>query len=332
MGVTNGLVDATLTADPYPIKAWIVYGQNVIESIPQPKRTIEAIGKLDLMVVVDVMPVDQIDYADVVLPEATYLERYDPPLFVGSVKRPFVSIRQPVCEPLHESKPGWWIAKQLAKRLGLEAFFPWDTPEQHLAALVEPLSVNLRELRTRGAIAFAGRPYLEDRTPDDEPLFGTASGKIELFSKELKDLGADPMPRYAKVEDPPKGFLRLIYGRAPVHSFARTQNNEALHALMPENEAWLYTKAAAALQIQDGDRVLLENDEGVRSLPVRVMVTEGIRGDCIYLVHGFGQRSRKLRRASGRGASDTNLMSRVKVDPLMGGTGMRVNFVRPVKV
>jgi len=331
MGVTNGLVDATLTADPYPIKAWIVYGQNVIESIPQPKRTIEAIGKLDLMVVVDVMPVDQIDYADVVLPEATYLERYDPPLFVGSVKRPFVSIRQPVCEPLHESKPGWWIAKQLAKRLGLEAFFPWDTPEQHLAALVEPLSVNLRELHTRGAIAFAGRPYLEDRTPDDEPLFGTASGKIELFSKELKDLGADPMPRYTKVEDPPKGFLRLIYGRAPVHSFARTQNNEALHTLMPENEAWIHTRAAADLQIHDGDRVVLENDEGVRSLPVRVMVTEGIRGDCIYLVHGFGQRSRKLRRASGRGASDTTLMSRVKVDPLMGGTGMRVNFVRAVK-
>ncbi len=94
--MTNGLVDATLSADPYPIKAWIVYGQNVIESIPQPKRTLEAIEKLDLMVVVDVLPVDQIDYADVVLPEATYLERYDSPLFVGSAKRPFVAIRQPV--------------------------------------------------------------------------------------------------------------------------------------------------------------------------------------------------------------------------------------------
>lgn len=332
MGVTNGLIDATLSADPYPIKAWIVYGQNVIESIPQPKRTLEAISRLDLLAVVDVMPVDQIDYADVVLPEATYLERYDPPLFVGSVKRPFVAIRQPVCEPLHESKPGWWIAKQLAKRLGLEAFFPWDTPEQHLATLVEPLDINLRELHARGALAFAGRPYLEDRTQDDEPLFGTASGKIELFSKELKDLGADPMPRYTKVEEPPKGFLRLIYGRSPVHSFARTQNNEALHALMPENEAWIHTRAAADLQIHDGDRVTLENDEGVRGLSVRVRVTEGIRSDCLYMVHGFGQRSRSLRRASSRGASDTALMSRVKVDPLMGGTGMRTNFVRPVKV
>lgn len=331
MGVTNGLIDATLSADPYPIKAWIVYGQNVIESIPQPGRTLEAIGKLDLMVVVDVLPVDQIDYADVVLPEATYLERYDPPLFVGSVKRPFVSIRQPVVEPLYESKPGWWIAKQLAKRLGLEGFFPWDTPEQHLEALVEPLGINTLELHSRGAIAFPGRPYLEDRTPDDEPLFNTASGKIELFSDELKNLGADPLPRYTPVVDPPEGFLRLIYGRAPVHSFARTENNEVLHALMPENEAWIHTRTAADLKVQDGDRVPFENDEGARSLPVRVKVTEGIRRDCVYLVHGFGQGSKGLRRASLKGASDTSLMSRVKVDPLMGGTGMRVNFIRPVK-
>jgi hypothetical protein len=30
--------------------------------------------------------------------------------------------------------------------------------------------------------------------------------------------------------------------------------------------------------------------------------------------------------------SDTELMTRVKIDPIMGGTGMRVNFVRPVAV
>ncbi|HEY7513116.1 MAG TPA: molybdopterin-dependent oxidoreductase, partial [Vicinamibacteria bacterium] len=81
-GVTNGLVDATLSGEPYPIKAWIVYGQNVLEAIPQRQRTFQAIDKLDLMVVVDVLPVEQVDYADLVLPEATYLERYDPPLVV----------------------------------------------------------------------------------------------------------------------------------------------------------------------------------------------------------------------------------------------------------
>ncbi len=63
------------------------------------------------MAVVDVLPMEQTRYADLVLPEATYLERYDPPAMVTTHKRPFVAIRQPAIQPFYESKPGWWIAK-----------------------------------------------------------------------------------------------------------------------------------------------------------------------------------------------------------------------------
>jgi thiosulfate reductase/polysulfide reductase chain A len=192
------------------------------------------------------------------------------------------------------------------------------------------MELNLAELRARGAHKFPGRPYIEDRVAAGEPLFETENGKIHLYSKKLKELGFDPLPRYTPVEDPPKGFFRLIYGRAPVHSFARTENNEMLHGLMPENEVWLATQVAQALGLKDGEKVVLENADGTKSLPIRLKVTEGIRSDCAYVVHGFGQRSRLLTRAGGRGASDSDLMSRVKVDPLMGGTGMRVNFVRPL--
>jgi thiosulfate reductase / polysulfide reductase chain A len=169
-GLTLGLVEATLTEKPYPIKGWIVYGQNVLESIPQREQTLKAIGKLDLMVVVDVMPVEQVQYADLVLPEATYLERYDPPAVVASAKPPFIAVRQPVVEPLYDSRPGWWIARQMAQRLGLEAYFPWKTPEEHLESIVRPLDVNVRQLRVRGAVAFAGRPYIENRQNRRRPV------------------------------------------------------------------------------------------------------------------------------------------------------------------
>ena len=331
LGLTNGLVDATRTGQPYPIKGWIVYGQNVLESIPQREHTLEAIKQLDLMVVVDVLPVEQINYADLVLPEATYLERYDAPTVVESAHTPFVAIRQPVCAPMYESKPGWWIAKELARRLDLGAYLPFETPDEHLAAIVAPMAVNPVELRNRGAVAFPGRPYLEDRSPDDDSPFPTPSDKIELYSAQLRDLGADPLPRYTPVVEPPAGYARLIYGRAPVHSFARSQNNAVLDALMAENSVWLHTATAAKMGVRDGDRVPLENQDGVRSLPILVKVTEGIRSDCAYMVHGFGHRSKALHRAYGQGASDTTLITRVAVDPLMGGTGMRVNFVRPVK-
>ncbi|MCX5762071.1 MAG: hypothetical protein NTW72_11335, partial [Gemmatimonadetes bacterium] len=49
--------------------------------------------------------------------------------------------------------------------------------------------------------------------------------------------------------------------------------------------------------------------------------------DCVYMVHGFGHTARGLRHAFGKGASDSQLVTRYVVDPLMGGTGMNVNFV-----
>ncbi len=327
-GLTRGLIEATLTGNPYPIKGWIVYGQNVLESIPVPGDTRKAIDRLDLMVVVDVMPVEQVNFADLVLPEATYLERYDPPAVVETAKRPFIAIRQPAVEPLYDSRPGWWIAKQLARRLGLEDYFAFETPAQHLEALVKPLGVSLGELNVRGAVSFEGRPYIEDRKPVDGPLFPTQSGKIELYSPMLKQLGFDPLPRYTPVADPPIGWFRLLYGRAAVHSFARSQNNAWLDALMPENAVWINSDVARDLRLEEGESIVLENQDGAKSLPVHVRVTPGIRRDCVYMVHGFGHQSRALHLAYHRGASDTQLMTRVGVDPIMGGTGMRVNFVR----
>ena len=331
-GVTNGLVEATLTGKPYPIKAWIVYGQNVLESIPERHKTLRAIEQLDFLAVVDVMPVEQVNHADLVLPEATYLERYDMPHIVSSAKKPFIAVRQPVVEPLHESKPGWWIVREMARRLGLEAYFPWKTPEQHLQALMTPMRVSENQLRARGAVTFEGRPYIEDRLPEDGPLFPTPSGKIELYSTTLKQAGFDPLPRYIPVADPPLGTFRLLDGRTPVHSFARTQNNALLGSLEAENVVWINAASARTLGLREAQRVVLENQDGVKSLPITLRVTEGIRRDCVFMVHGFGQQGEGMRRAYRRGASDTGLMTRVQVDPIMGATGMRVNFVRILKV
>ena len=118
-------------------------------------------------------------------------------------------------DSLYETKPGWWIAHEMARRLGLEAYFPWASPEEHLNKLLEPLQANLGELQATGALAFEGRPYMEDRLPEDGALFATESGKIQLYSKILKQLGFEPVPRYVPVEEPPLGYFRLIYGRPP---------------------------------------------------------------------------------------------------------------------
>jgi thiosulfate reductase/polysulfide reductase chain A len=113
-----------------------------------------------------------------------------------------------------------------------------------------------------------------------------------------------------------------------MHSFGRTQNNAWLDDLMPENQVWISTKNGSSWRLNEGDIITLENQDGFRSDPIHVRVTERIRDDCAYMVHGFGAVAPKERKAYRRGTSDTKLLSRVAVDPIMGGTGMRVNFVR----
>jgi thiosulfate reductase/polysulfide reductase chain A len=44
-------------------------------------------------------------------------------------------------------------------------------------------------------------------------------------------------------------------------------------------------------------------------------------------VHGYGRGQKKLSFAYGKGIDDAQLITRYKVDPIMGGTGMNVNFV-----
>ncbi len=329
LGVTNGLIDATLSEKPYPIKAWIVYGQNVIQSIPDPYSTIEAIRKLDFMLVIDVMPTEPTLFADIVLPEATYLERHDDLLTVSNAKTPFAAIRQPVIDPLFESKPGWWITKELAKRLGLEEYFPWENIEEYLDYRLSGLGTSLAEVRAKGIVVYPkSKPFIE---PGENYRFKTPSGKIELYSTQLEKMGFDPIPTYEPPDEVPKGYFRLLYGRSPIHSFARSQNNEILHAYQSENAVWVNNQMAAQMNLKDGDYVILENQDGVKSNPIQVRITPGIRPDSVYMVHGFGQQSPLMQKAFLKGTSDTFLMTRFKVDPLSGATGMRVNFVRFLK-
>jgi len=322
--LSNGIREATLTGEPYPIKGWLVYATNLIHTLPNQRETLEAIQKLDLLVAIDVIPSEITGWADVVLPETTYLERHDE-LNVEWFRRPFVALRQPVVEAPADQKPNWWIARSLAEKLDLGSYYPWTHIEEYLEHRLKAGGLSLAELEKKGIHLGPEQPlYYEDGV---EPYFDTPSGKIELYSLQLKEKGFDPVPRYIPPDPGPPGYFRLLYGRAPVHSFSRTQTNPLLADMMEENEVWVNTSSAARYGLRNREYVRLKNQDGVVSDRIRVRVTEAIRPDCVYMVHGFGHTSKRLRRTYRKGASDAGLITRYVVDPLMGGTGMNVNFV-----
>jgi len=327
--LASGICDATIPtiSKACNFKGWIVNGTNLIHTFPDQKKTIEAIQNLELMVVVDTMPMDITGWADVVLPECTYLERYDS-LRNSPHRKPAIALRMPATDPLYNTKPAWWMAKELALRLGLEEYFSWKNIEEMLDWQLKQLGSSLEEMQRIGVKTFE-RSYDDLYMAEGENYeFLTNSGKIELYSTELAAEGFDPMPVYTAHEEPPEGYYRLIYGRAPMHTFSRTSNNPNLTDLMDENKVWVNPKVAKVWGLEQNQQIYLENQDGIQSkFPVKVRITEKIRWDSVYIVHGFGNDNKKLSRAHGRGASDADLISRVHIDPIMGGTGMRGNFV-----
>jgi thiosulfate reductase/polysulfide reductase chain A len=322
--ITTGIRDATLSGQPYPIKGWLVYATNLLQALPSQAETLRAIQQLDLMVVVDVVPSEIAGWADVVLPETVYLERYDD-LNVELFREPFVALRQPVVPAPHDQKPNWWIARELAVRLGLGSYYPWKDVEEYLDHRLKAAGFSLAELKQKGLVKGPQPPlYYENGVV---PEFATPTGKIEFYSTQLAQSGFDPVPRFERPAAGPPGSFRLLYGRAPVHTFSRTQTNPILHDAMPENEVWVNASVGARMGLESGDYVKLRNQDDVVSLRVRARVTEAIRPDCVYLVHGFGHSARGLRGAYGRGASDAQLITRYATDPLMGGTATNINFV-----
>ena len=115
-----------------------------------------------------------------------------------------------------------------------------------------------------------------------------------------------------------------------MHTFGRTTNNRFLSEVYAENEVWVNATWPAGGGSKDGERVYLQNQDGVRSTFRSGEGHERIRPDAVYMVHGYGH-GPKLRFAHGKGIDDTELVTRYKVDPIMGGTGMNVNFVTFVR-
>jgi thiosulfate reductase/polysulfide reductase chain A len=337
VGLTNVLIDVSLPSFPkeHQIKGWFIAGTSFINTIPDRKKMFEAMDNQDLIVVVDTMPMEMTGYADVVLPECTYLERHDYSR-AGKNRIPQIAFRMPAVEPKYDSKPAWWIARELGIKLGLKDFYPWKDLEEVLDWQFKQVGTSIEEMKKIGVKTFPADEsiYL---LPNEDFEFNTNTGKIELYSTDFAEKGYDAMPKFTRHESPDPGFYHLVYGRAPMHTFGRTQNNPYLFDLRETNNVWINPRTAKLWGIENGMEIWLQNQDGVVSeYSAKARLTERIRPDSIYMVHGFGHSDSRLSRAKGRGINDLPLITNIKVDPIMGGTGMRNNFVtflleKPVK-
>ncbi len=314
IGVFQALRDGIYEGQPYQAQGWFVYRQNPVDSIAERKKTLAAISKLDLMVTVDVSMNDTAWYSDVVLPEASYLERYDPLATMGNL----AFLRQPVIEPLGESRSALWIFKQLGERLGLKDFFAYQDEEDYIRTQIAPLGMTLEEMKARG---FYAAPKSEEA---GEPKWNTPSGKIEIASSVLAKANQPAVPTWQEPPRPADDQFYLLTGKVAQHTQFSTQNNKWLNELYPKSRLTIHTQPAAKLGIKTSDVVIVESEVG--QVEIEAFVTEGIRPDCVFMTQGFGKVSKGLKTAYGKGAADNDLHLSI-TDPVSGGQALSQTFV-----
>lgn len=313
LGVFQELRDAIITGEPYQAHGWFISRQNPIQSLPDRNKTLQAFGKMDFIATVDIIMNDTAWFSDVVLPEASYLERYDPLLPVDGK----AYIRQPVVEPQGEARSALWIYKQLGERLGLGDFFQYEDEEDYIRQQLKPLRVSLEEVKEKG---YAKMP----EEHKSEITFNTPSGKIEVYSETLKKAGFSPWPTWEEPPVPKEGEFYLLTGKVAQQTQFGTQNNQLLHKYSDEPRLWMNAKAAAQSGLKDGDWVEVTSEVGKVYIPL--LATEAIRPDCVYLTPGYGHLSKGLTTAHGVGASDSALHV-TYTDPVSGGQALSQTFV-----
>jgi len=106
---------------PYKVRGMFCYKHNPMMNMPNNKKTIAMLKKMELVVCIDTMPSDTVMYADVVLPECTYLERTDPVKTFGGVE-PSIAQRNKVIDPLYDTKPVIDIMRGLTNKISKPLF------------------------------------------------------------------------------------------------------------------------------------------------------------------------------------------------------------------
>lgn len=320
-GAAQLLPLAIASEDPYPLKALIAYRFDPLMSIADNRATRKALEKLDLIVAIDINYSDIAWHADVILPESMYLERTDCIQQANGLK-PQMFLRRQAVSPRYDTRDGAMIVKEIAERLGVGQYFPYDSVEALVKWQLEGTGFDLSDFDANGFVAYGKEPVFWDRKAIP---FKTPSGKIEFTSSLLEDAGFSSFPTYEPVAAPENAF-RLTVGRIALHTHVSTQNVAYLNEICPENTLWVNSERASSLGIKDGDSVTVSSSRA--STRMNAFVTDLIHPEAVFMLHGFGHTAAKAVRSFKKGVSDAvlqeNIWDRVGGSPAYHGTFVTV--------
>jgi thiosulfate reductase/polysulfide reductase chain A len=274
----------------------------------------KALIKLDFMVVVDILPSEMAQLADILVPDTHFLEAEGAETRSYQALWPQVELRDGI-GTLWDEK-GWSsIVNGILEAMHRPEFkVDWKGLEE---AQLDDIGISLDYLRSHDGI------WEDRKEPTSNLEFATPSKKIEFYSSALEKEGYEPLPTWHDKKAHPSAQypFHFIVTRNPWARHGKLGNDPILMEIQPSNFLHMHPDAAAQLGLKEGDCAFVTSPTGHR-LKMPVHVTRGIRSDCVATEHGYGHWSKDLRFATGCGTNDGDLIPEMTVEEALG----RIDF------
>lgn len=266
---------------PYPVKAFFVLGNNTVMSFANMPLILRAMMNQDLVVVHEQFLTPTAQLADYVLPADSWLERpwLTDSFGWSSTYRP----SQKSMEAPGECLSTFEFWKRTAVALGRGEVVPWNTLEDLYDDRLRRTGMRFEEFAESHEVLFGPLEYRKY----EKTGFATPSGKVELASSVLEDLGFDPLPYFRP--DPPAApaYPLTMFTGVREDEYFQTGHRHIpeLRARKPEPTLFVSPRTAADCGIVEDEWVAVVNPTG--RIRIQVGVRENMPDGLVRIPHGW---------------------------------------------
>jgi anaerobic selenocysteine-containing dehydrogenase len=291
--VSYDLYDAILEGHPYPVRGLVSFGSNTIINSADPLRGREALRRLEFFVQAELFHTPTTQFADVLLPAASFLETEFFVIRHGKVQR-----RPRAVEPLYERRPDVEIIFDLAVHLGLGDTFAHGDLEAAYNDVLSPMGLTWDQLRDHphglsgtAPVAYAKYSHITAEGPPRG--FATPSRKIEIFLDSWAARGVDGLPVYREPAESPRSMpdlareFPLVLTNAKKAHYLHSQHRgvAALRRLEPQATAEINPDTASRYGISHGQWIEIATPRG--RARAQAQVTGAIVPGVVCAYHGW---------------------------------------------
>ncbi len=267
--------------DPYAVKAFITLGNNTLLSYPNQHQVHKGLMNQELIVAHEIFMTPTAMLADYILPGDVFSERNHLADSWSWTTR--LTLNEKVVEPPAESSSTFRFWRDLAIRFGFAEHFPWETLEDVLDHRLSPSGKTFRQ--------FGHDNYMYARPPEfrkyEKTGFATPSGKVELRSSVLEELGFDSLPYYREAPAPNDEYPYAVFTGVREDSFFQTgqRNIPVLRKRQPAPSLYLHPTDAEREGFTDGDWAKLETPTG--EVVAMIAIKESMKEGHVRVPHGW---------------------------------------------